>query len=223
MELNKYKNMKGFSLIALSLLLAGCACPWTQSHTKAYPHNSAIQQIADSAADAAQKSLHPKRVAIVIAEPRTGRILAISGTGSNRAEAAVSRMYEPGSTFKPVVAVAALQTGAITPKTKINCENGAFKVEGTRHHPLLRCDSGGYGNGEGSLEFFTNFQSSWVRIPPALFLDIPERLFDPKRFQKDGGGAGFSKERRNRNRGLSVEDCDRIVTFFLFPSLSRFL
>ena len=123
--------MNTFSVLTLSLLLVGCACPWAESQTKAYPQNKAIQSIADTAADSAQKTLHPKRMAIVVAEPRTGRILAISGTGSNRAESALSRMYEPGSTFKPVVAVAALQTGAITPKTKINCENGAFKVEGT--------------------------------------------------------------------------------------------
>ena len=36
-----------------------------------------------------------------------------------------------------------------------------------------------------------------VRIPPARFLGIPERLFPPKRFQRDGGVAGLSKERRN--------------------------
>jgi hypothetical protein len=37
-----------------------------------------------------------------------------------------------------------------------------------------------------------------VRIPPARFLDIPERLFPPKRFQRNGGVDGFSKDRRNR-------------------------
>jgi hypothetical protein len=37
-----------------------------------------------------------------------------------------------------------------------------------------------------------------VRIPPARFLDISERLFYLKRFQRDGGVAGLPKERRNR-------------------------
>jgi len=41
-----------------------------------------------------------------------------------------------------------------------------------------------------------------IRIPPARFLDIPERLFSLKRFQEDGGVAGFSKERWNRYREI---------------------
>ena len=43
---------------------------------------------------------------------------------------AVSWFYEPGSTFKPVVVVAALQSGAVSPKTKINCEHGQFNYKG---------------------------------------------------------------------------------------------
>ena len=65
-------------------------------------------------------------------------------------------------------------------------------------HPLLRYNSGGTGTEKGPLEFFTNLQRSWVRIPPARFLDIPERLFSLKRFQRESGIAGFLKERRNR-------------------------
>jgi cell division protein FtsI/penicillin-binding protein 2 len=87
-------------------------------------------------------SLHPRRVVVIVAEPKTGKILGLS---SRRADSkaktndAVSWFYEPGSTFKPVVAVAALQTGAITPTTKINCGNGAFTVSGKTikdHYPL---------------------------------------------------------------------------------------
>jgi hypothetical protein len=33
-----------------------------------------------------------------------------------------------------------------------------------------------------------------VRIPPARFLDTPERLFSLKRFQRDGRAVGFPKE-----------------------------
>lgn len=120
-------------LLALPLLLAGCSCPWTQSHTKPYPQNQPIQQISDNAADSAMKTLHPKRVSVIVAEPTTGKILAIAGRSTDSMTAsgdAISRLYEPGSTFKPVVAIAALQEGAVTPKSKINCENGAFTVAG---------------------------------------------------------------------------------------------
>jgi len=50
-----------------------------------------------------------------------------------------------------------------------------------------------------------------VRIPPARVLDFPERLFPLKRFQRDEGMAGFSKERRNRYR-----------VFFSGDTLKRF-
>ena len=86
-------------------------------------------------------SIHPRRVVVVVAEPKTGKILALSSRRADsmtKTDDAVSWFYEPGSTFKPVVAIAALQTGAITPKTKINCENGAFKLEGKTikdHYP----------------------------------------------------------------------------------------
>jgi len=78
-------------------------------------------------------SIHPRRVVVVVAEPTTGKILAIAGRSTDSMTAsgdAISRLYEPGSTFKPVVAIAALQEGAVTPKSKINCENGAFTVAG---------------------------------------------------------------------------------------------
>jgi cell division protein FtsI/penicillin-binding protein 2 len=50
-----------------------------------------------------------------------------------------SKIFEPGSTFKPVVAVAVLEKGVITPKTKINCDNGLARYQGgfiKDHFPL---------------------------------------------------------------------------------------
>ena len=117
------------SFLLLSFVLAGCAYPFNQPHSKVYPKNQVIQQITDNAADSAMQSLHSKRIVLIVAEPKTGKILAMSGRreGSNKqTDDAVSWFYEPGSTFKPVVTVAALQEGRITPKTEINCENGSF-------------------------------------------------------------------------------------------------
>ena len=123
--------MKPLPLLAIPLLLVGCACPWAQSHTKAYPQNQSIQKIVDNQAKSAKETLHPKGLCIVVAEPKSGKILALSGNASGV-------MYEPGSTFKPVVIVAGLEKGVITPKTKINCENGSFTVAGKTikdHYP----------------------------------------------------------------------------------------
>jgi len=54
-----------------------------------------------------------------------------------------------------------------------------------------------------------------VRIPPARFLDIPERLFSLKRFQRNSGIDGSFKERRNRY-GVWGADTGRIYYFSFF-------
>ena len=125
--------MKSLPLLALSIVFSGCACPFSHSPIKAYPQNQSIQKITDRAVDSEMQSLHPKRIVVIVAEPKTGKILAITGIRAGnitRADDAVSWFYEPGSTFKPVVVVAALQEGKVTPKTEINCEQGAFPFGG---------------------------------------------------------------------------------------------
>jgi cell division protein FtsI/penicillin-binding protein 2 len=124
--------MKHLSIILASLALSGCATQTSQTDAGAYPDNHPIQRITDKAVADARKTLKPKGITIVVAEPKTGRIIALSGN-------AVGTMFEPGSTFKPVVAVAALEKGVITPGTKINCENGLFRYQGKLikdHYPL---------------------------------------------------------------------------------------
>jgi len=123
--------MNKLTLPLISLLLAGCATPFCNSHTQAYPKNQPIQQITDKAVSDAKASLHPKGISVIVAEPKTGKILALSGN-------ALGEMFEPGSTFKPVVVAAALEKGAITPTTKIFCEYGAFQYDGKTikdHYP----------------------------------------------------------------------------------------
>jgi cell division protein FtsI/penicillin-binding protein 2 len=129
--------MKNLQLLVLPLLLAGCACPWTQSHTKAYPQNQPIQKIVDDQVKSAKETLHPKGIFVVVAEPKTGKILGMHGWEMNIPKQYQSdtgwparTLFEPGSTFKPVVVAAALEEGKITPKTKIFCENGAFNFKG---------------------------------------------------------------------------------------------
>ena len=131
-------------LLSLSLILTGCACPFNQPQTKAYPKNQVIQKITDDSVGTAFKSIHPKRIVVIIAEPGTGKILAMTARreGSNKqTDDAVSWESEPGSTFKPVVVVAALQEGKITQNTEINCEQGAFPLGGK----VIK-DQGKYGN-----------------------------------------------------------------------------
>lgn len=159
--------MKHLSILLASLTLIGCATQTPQTTTRAYPYNQPIQMITDKAVADARKSLKPKGISIVVAEPKTGRILAMSdwadwplfdSTGNFTPAVpdprtgkptpnlwTTSVMFEPGSTFKPVVAVAALEKRVITPSTKINCENGLFKYGGKTikdHFPMgdATCD-----------------------------------------------------------------------------------
>jgi penicillin-binding protein 2 len=46
---------------------------------------------------------------------------------------AISGTYAPGSTFKPVVALAALEAGVMTPDTHVSCA-GVFDLGGTKFH-----------------------------------------------------------------------------------------
>ena len=115
--------MKPLPLILIVATLTGCASTFNKPQKLAYPHNQGIQKIVDEEVGSSTKSLHPKSIAVVVAEPKTGKILAMNGP-------VIWDMLEPGSTFKPFVIAAALQEGKITAKSEIFCENGAWKYQG---------------------------------------------------------------------------------------------
>ena len=125
--------MKHLPLIITICALAGCAPTLSKQTGQPHPDAQAIQNIVEEQVKSAKASLRPKAIVVVVAEPKTGRILAIDGyergsvanPGSSNALAG-RLLFEPTSTFKPVTAVAALDSGTITPETKIFCENGSF-------------------------------------------------------------------------------------------------
>jgi cell division protein FtsI (penicillin-binding protein 3) len=73
---------------------------------------------------------------VVVLDPRTGEVLAMVNQPSynpndreqyrpeNYRNRAVTDMYEPGSSFKPLVMAAALETGAFGPRTPIDASGG---------------------------------------------------------------------------------------------------
>lgn len=85
--------------------------------------DSSIQYIAERGLDGIMKRNKPSGAAIIIMDPKTGEILAMAsrpnfdpnefGKGSDEAykNRAVNNIYEPGSTFKPIMASAALDSG----------------------------------------------------------------------------------------------------------------
>lgn len=101
-----------------------------------------LQAIVEKEVEATYKELHPVGATAILADPITGEILAMACRPNfdpnhfNQAKPeqlrnrAITDMYEPGSTFKIVVATAALNEGIVDEKSRIYCENGSFSYGG---------------------------------------------------------------------------------------------
>ncbi len=101
-----------------------------------------LQAIVEKEVDEAWKTYRPVGASAIIADPMTGEILAMACRPNfdpnryNEAKPeemrnrAITDMYEPGSTFKIVVAAAALNDKIVDEKTRIFCENGLFQYGG---------------------------------------------------------------------------------------------
>lgn len=111
-----------------------------------------LQAILEAEMESAFKELKPENAIGLIIQPKTGEILALANRPTfdlnliNAAKPeqmknrAILDMVEPGSTFKIVVASAALNERTVTEKSLIYCENGSFSYGGR----ILR-DHHGYG------------------------------------------------------------------------------
>jgi cell division protein FtsI (penicillin-binding protein 3) len=105
-----------------------------------------IQFMAEKALDLNMERTHAQYGTIVIQDPHTGQILALAvrptfnpndfrhATTNLLKNHAVSDVYEPGSTFKPVTYAAALEEKAITPDTMVDCGGGALSIAGHTVH-----------------------------------------------------------------------------------------
>jgi cell division protein FtsI (penicillin-binding protein 3) len=116
-------------------------------HGVALTIDSAIQYIAEREIDAAYRRTHAKAAMAVVLEPRTGDILAMAirptfnpntfldvPSADYWRNRAVTDPFEPGSTFKAILAAAALEEGVVKPDDRINGENGAITLAGTTIH-----------------------------------------------------------------------------------------
>ena len=111
-----------------------------------------LQAILEAELDNAFRELKPDNATGIIVDPNTGEILAMTSRPSfnvnqidqakpeEMKNRAIFDMVEPGSTFKIVVASAALTERVVSQKSIIYCENGAFSYGGR----ILR-DHHGYG------------------------------------------------------------------------------
>lgn len=105
-----------------------------------------IQFMAEQALDRNMERTHALSGTVVVQDPHTGQILALAirptfnpndfrhATTDLLRDLAVSNVYEPGSTFKPVTYAAALEEKAITPDTIVDCGGGQINVAGRIVH-----------------------------------------------------------------------------------------
>ena len=106
-----------------------------------------IQYIAEREIDAAYRRTGAKAAMAVVMEPRTGDVLAVAirptfnpnvfvdpRMREHWRNRAVTDPFEPGSTFKVIMAAAALEEGVVTPESRIYGENGAITIAKTTIH-----------------------------------------------------------------------------------------
>jgi cell division protein FtsI/penicillin-binding protein 2 len=105
-----------------------------------------LQNIVENEIDAAVREYRPEKATIILMRPQTGEILAMANRPAfdlnQRTETkpeqmknrAILDMMEPGSTFKIVVAAAALNEHKVSLDSEIFCENGVWNFGGTPLH-----------------------------------------------------------------------------------------
>ena len=111
-----------------------------------------LQNIVENEIDEAMREYTPEKATIILMRPQTGEILAMANRPhfdlNERSKAkpeqlknrAIIDMMEPGSTFKIVVAAAALNERKVRPDSVVFCENGVWNYGGRPLH-----DHKGYG------------------------------------------------------------------------------
>ncbi|MCW5584363.1 MAG: cell division protein FtsI [Gammaproteobacteria bacterium] len=87
-----------------------------------------IQNIAIKEISTAVTNSHAKSGAIVIADARTGKIVAFAEAGKSN-QSWSSRIFNPASTIKPFIAAAAIDTGVASASTIVDCHS-PYQIDG---------------------------------------------------------------------------------------------
>ena len=106
-----------------------------------------IQYLAEREIDAAFRRTRARAAMAVVLDPRTGDVLALAVRPTFNPNAfldvpsrdhwrnrAVTDPFEPGSTFKIILAAAALEEGVVRPEDRIWAENGRITIARTTIH-----------------------------------------------------------------------------------------
>lgn len=105
-----------------------------------------VQAACEDALDSVMAEFRPRGAMAVALEPTTGAILGMASRpgydpadpGSAPADAwrnrTIADLYPPGSTFKPLIGVAALDAGVVHPADVIDCHGGVWRYRGRTLH-----------------------------------------------------------------------------------------
>jgi len=94
------------------------------------PVDEAIQKIADQVLAKAVKESGSQAGFAIVADPNTGRILAIANVDTKNKKKghwALSEEMEPASLMKAMVAAEAIEQGVTTPMSEHNCEKSIYR------------------------------------------------------------------------------------------------
>lgn len=164
-----------------------------------------IQFFAERALDRAMGRTKSAGGTIIVMDPRTGEILAMASrptydpnhftewSETQFRNRAVVNLYEPGSTFKPIIAAAALASGTVTPDTVFH-DTGAVHASG---HVIKNWDEEGYG--DVRLEDIikhsinTGFAELGLKVGGAVLTDYAKRFGFGKKtgIELPGEGSGI--------------------------------
>lgn len=110
--------------------------------------DSRLQHLVETQLREAVRLKEAKGGIAVVMDPQTGEILAMANApgfdpntllspdkGRNRI---VTDCFDPGSTFKPFLAAAALEAGAVRETDRFHCENGTYVVADRTFHEANR-------------------------------------------------------------------------------------
>lgn len=112
--------------------------------------DSAIQHIAEQELKEEIEKQNAKGGSVIVMNPYNGEIIALANEPTFNPNAyqdysplewknhAIQDYFEPGSTFKTVIAAAALDRGLVKPEDLFDCQNGAIVVAGHVIHDHKR-------------------------------------------------------------------------------------
>jgi len=184
-----------------NLLVAGGDEDWsTAGGDVALTLDAAMQADAMLALREAVAASGAKGGVVVTLEPRTGDLLALAelpGFDPNRFRelryaATRSRVFldamEPGSTLKAFLVAAALESEAVRPEDRFDCEEGTFRVPGKTIHDA-------HPHGQLSLSEILRVSSNIGAVKLAFALGAPTHVEMLHRFGfGESTGSGFPDE-----------------------------